>query len=91
MKYELKYTDIALKDLSLLKKHELATYKKALKLISELSEHPTTGTGHPEQLKKDKNGLWSRRITMKHRLVYKIDDGVLTVILVAAYGHYGDK
>ena len=42
-------------------------------------------------MEKDKNGLWSRRITMKHRLVYKIDDGVLTVILVAAYGHYGDK
>ena len=49
MKYELKYTDIALKDLSLLKKHELAAYKKALKLISELSEHPTTAQGQDTQ------------------------------------------
>ena len=28
--------------------------------------------GHPEPLKGDRNGQWSRTITKKHRLIYEI-------------------
>jgi len=47
--------------------------------------------GRPEQLKGDRTGCWSRRITLKHRIVYKIDNGVLTVLILTAAGHYADK
>jgi toxin YoeB len=53
--------------------------------------HPRTGTGHPEQLKGDMNGLWSRRITQKHRLLYQIQEQEVIVIILNAYGHYYDK
>jgi toxin YoeB len=43
-------------------------YKKAMKFIGELYEHPKTGLGHPEPLKGKPEGRWSREITKKHRL-----------------------
>ena len=67
------------------------TYKKAIRLISELYEHPKTGTGHPEPLKGLPEGRWSRRVTGKHWLVYRIFETKVHVDVLAAYGHYGDK
>ncbi|MDR0393772.1 MAG: Txe/YoeB family addiction module toxin [Tannerella sp.] len=60
-------------------------------LIDELREHPTTGTGKPEPLRGDRKGEWSRRINKEHRLIYEIQEDVITVVLVSAYGHYDDK
>jgi toxin YoeB len=60
-------------------------------LLSELEEHPRTGTGKPELLKNDKRGFWARRINRKHRLVYKIEDDKVIVIVISALGHYSDK
>jgi toxin YoeB len=54
-------------------------------------QHPTTGTGHPEPLKGKPEGRWSRRITDKHRLVYRIYEDTVVVLVLSAYGHYGDK
>jgi Txe/YoeB family toxin of Txe-Axe toxin-antitoxin module len=36
-------------------------------------------------------GCWSREITEKRRLLYKIDTEKATVTVYAAYGHYDDK
>jgi toxin YoeB len=54
-------------------------------------EHPTKGTGQPEMLKHDLAGLYSRRINKKHRLVYSINEQVVTVYVLTAWFHYGDK
>lgn len=53
--------------------------------------HPTTGTGQPEKLKFDLKGLYSRRITKKHRLIYSINESIVTVHILSAFDHYGDK
>jgi mRNA-degrading endonuclease RelE of RelBE toxin-antitoxin system len=37
------------------------------------------------------DGLYSRRINRKHRLVYAIKDEIVTVLILNAYAHYGDK
>ena len=42
-------------------------------LIPELREHPYTGTGHPHQLRY-LNGIWSRKLDKKNRLLYTIND-----------------
>jgi len=89
--YKISYTKQAEKDLVALKRNEPNSFKKVVKLIDELIEHPTTGTGKPKQLSSDRTGQWSRRISDKHRLIYMIDDENVVVLLLSAYGHYGDK
>jgi toxin YoeB len=63
-------------------------YKKIQVFLRELQEHPTTGTGHPEQLKHELSGYWSRSIDKKNRLVYRIEEDIVTVVVVSAAGHY---
>ena len=89
--YEVRYQKEALDDMAKLKRQEPSAFKKAVKLIDELYEHPRTGTGKPELLSGDKAGQWSRRITKKHRLIYEIRDMEVIVIVVSAYGHYEDR
>lgn len=86
--YKVDYTDKASESLVKLRKAEPAYYKKALKLLDELEAHPTTGTGHPEQLKGYETPTWSRRISKKHRLVYEIHDDQIRVLVLSSYGHY---
>ncbi len=91
MIYEVIITATAQADLRKLKKSEPNAYEKACSLIEELHNHPTTGTGKPEQLKGDFSGFYSRRITSKHRLIYRIDGNKVIVFIISAYGHYNDK
>jgi toxin YoeB len=92
MSYRLEITKTALSDIE---KHKRAGDRKTLKkinqLLNELMVHPRTGTGQPEKLKHDLEGLYSRRINRKHRLVYNIKEEIVTVIVLSAYSHYGDK
>ena len=46
--------------------------KKVEAIVHELAMHPYTGTGHPEPLKHQLSGFWSRRITKKDRLIYQV-------------------
>lgn len=90
MSYILHFSPEAKEDLSKLKKHEPRAFEKARKLLYELQEHPRTGTGKPEQLTGDRKGQWSRRITQRHRLVYSIEDEIITIYVLSSYGHYDD-
>lgn len=57
--------------------HDKKTLKKINALIRDISRNPFKGIGSPEPLKHDLAGYWSRRITLEHRLVYRIDeDGI---------------
>ena len=89
--YEIEYQEQALLDIAKLKRDEPAAYKKVVSFIQELREHPKTGTGHPEPLKGKPEGRWSRQISKKHRLVYRIYETEVVVLVIAAYGHYDDK
>ncbi|MBQ4508412.1 MAG: Txe/YoeB family addiction module toxin [Paludibacteraceae bacterium] len=91
MIYAIKYLPEAEGDLLKLKRSEPAAFKKVRALLDELTEHPTTGTGHPHQLSGDRAGQWARSITKKHRLVYEIREQQVIVLVLAAYGHYDDK
>lgn len=45
---------------------------KIRELIKSIKQTPFKGLGKPEPLKFGLKGLWSRRITGEHRLVYQI-------------------
>ena len=48
------------------------TALRVLRLIEAVLRDPTAGIGKPEPLKYLGPGLWSRRITGEHRLVYLV-------------------
>ena len=89
--YRIDFTENANKGLAKLVKSEPKAYKKVLSFVEELKEHPTTGTGHPEPLKGKPENRWSREITRKHRLVYRIFETEVVVEVISTYGHYDDK
>jgi toxin YoeB len=92
MSYTIVTTPIFDEDLAaLIKTGDKQAVKKLHKLLDELREHPMTGTGEPKELKHNYTGYWSRRITLKHRLIYRIEDETVTVFVLQCYGHYGDK
>jgi len=47
---------------------------RAFDLIEAVMRDPFTGIGKPEPLKYLSPGVWSRRLTQEHRLVYLIRD-----------------
>jgi len=89
--YKIDFTKTAREDVLRLEKSEPKSFKKVEKLLLELEEHPYTGTGKPEPLKEDRAGQWSRRITDKHRLVYKVEENKVIVLVLSSWGHYDDK
>ena len=89
--YTLEFEDEALEEIKALKKSEISAYNKLLRLLEELQEHPYTGTGKPKALQHDLSGLFSRRITQKHRLVYRIDNDEISVLIISTLSHYSDK
>ena len=91
-KFRLKVTKIAQKDID---KHIKSGNKNSIKAIEkimvELTETPFEGIGNPEALKYEFSGYWSRRINAKDRMIYKVEENIVTVTIVSAMGHYSDK
>jgi len=91
MTYKVINTKEADEGLARLAKSEPKAFLKASRFIEELKVHPKTGLGHPEPLKGKPEGRWSREITKKHRLVYRIFEDEVLVLVLSGYGHYDDK
>ncbi|WP_033323625.1 Txe/YoeB family addiction module toxin [Streptomyces yerevanensis] len=63
------------------------TLKRVNRLIDDTLRDPYDGIGKPEALKHALAGVWSRRITDEHRLVYvPWDDEVIVVQARYRYG-----
>jgi len=91
-KYKVTISEKARKHLQAIEKAgDKASLKKIEQIFFELEIHPESGTGKPEKLKFDLSGLWSRRINKKDRLVYSIENKIVTVTVVSILTHYGDK
>ena len=60
-------------------------------LLKDIIEHPYTGIGKPEPLKYDLAGKWSRRINAEHRLIYSVNENIITVYVFSMRYHYSKK
>ena len=65
------------------------TLRKIKKLLADISRNGYDGIGHPEPLKGDLSGFWSREIDEKNRLVYKIENDCIKIY--QCKNHYDDK
>ena len=52
---------------------DLDTVHKIRELIKAIQRQPFKGLGKPEPLRFGLKGCWSRRISVEHRLVYKVN------------------
>ncbi len=55
-------------------KHDPSNVAVINHLIDNIRHEPWTGLGKREPLKGQWSGWWSRRITIEHRLVYRLFD-----------------
>jgi len=70
----LSFSDDAWDDYLYWQQQDKKILKKINRLIKEIERNPFDGIGEPEPLKYNWSGYWSRRITIEHRLVYKVLD-----------------
>jgi toxin YoeB len=91
-KYSLEISSKAKKELQVhFKSGNKPVIRKIEQIFLELTNTPYEGTGNPEALKYNLAGYWSRRINNKDRIIYKVYEDKVLVLVVSAIGHYGDK
>ena len=88
MMMTIEFTPTAWEDYEYWETQDKKTLKKIKRLIKDLQRHPETGEGHPEQLKENYSGFWSRKINEQDRLVYRIHADRNSVTITQMRTHY---
>jgi toxin YoeB len=85
----LKFTGKSWDDYSWWIAHDRKALKKISDLIKDIDRNGNEGIGHPEPLSGNYAEYWSRHITDKHRLIYKVSDTEIEVLKMRE--HYDDR
>lgn len=80
------WTKNAWQDYSTWQENDKKILRKINDLIKECLREPFMGSGKPEPLKNNLSDWWSRRITLEHRLVYKVEKD--NIIILQCKFHY---
>lgn len=70
----------AWEDYTYWQKHDKRIIQKINNLLKDISRNPYSGLGSPEPLKHGLSGYWSKRISLEHRLVYRIHNKQLRIL-----------
>lgn len=84
--YSIAYTKKSTADIPKLK--SVGLDKKAKLLIEMLKVNPYQTPPTFEKLQGDLQGAFSRRINIKHRLVYQVYEDEKTVKIISLWSHY---
>jgi toxin YoeB len=77
---KLSFSQLAWEDYLYWQTTDRKTLEKINQLLKETSRNPFAGEGKPEPMKHQFTGCWSRRISHDHRLVYRVEDGMIYVM-----------
>ncbi len=88
MSYSVHFLPKAEKHLAFWQKIDKSTLRRILLLIADMRETPYTGLGHPEALRHELSGKYSRRIDKQHRIVYEVDETTRTIYIHQLRYHY---
>lgn len=86
VEYKIIFSKLADKDKKLLKQAGLED--KTINLLDIISEDPYQTPPTYEKLKGNLDGLFSRRISLQHRLVYKVYEDTKEIFIVRMWSHY---
>ena len=89
--YTIKFDRKAEKVVAKWKKSNPNLFKKLRNVLEDIMLHPRSGIGHPEALVGGGDITWSRHITAHDRIIYRIHDKEIYVVVVELEGHYNDK
>jgi len=89
MNRDLTFTQSAWREYLEWQKQDKKIAGKINELIKDIQRSPFEGLGKPEPLKENLAGFWSREITKKHRIVYKVEKDNIKIVQVE--NHYSDK
>jgi toxin YoeB len=91
-KFRVEVTEIAKNQIAQhLKSGNQSSIKRIENILKELTVTPFEGIGNPEPLKYRLTGFWSRKINLKDRMIYSVNDTLVLVEVISAMGHYSDK
>jgi len=88
VEYKILYSKFALKDAKKLSGANLA--EKTKKLIETIKKNPFQNPPPYEKLVGNLNGSYSRRINIKHRIVYEVREIDKVVRISRMWSHYGE-
>ena len=88
VEYKILYSKLALKDAKRLSSVNLD--KKAKNLIEIIRKNPFQNPPPYEKLVGNLSGSYSRRINIKHRIVYEVREIDKVVRILRMWSHYGD-
>lgn len=86
VEYKIIFSKLADKDKRLLKQAGLE--EKTKNLLDIIQENPYETPPVYEKLKGNLDGLFSRRISLQHRLVYKVYENKKEIFVVRMWSHY---
>lgn len=84
--YQVVFSKNAQKNIPKLRSANLT--EKVRTLIEIIKEDPFRNPPPYEKLIGDMSGLYSRRINIRHRLVYKVDETKKVIQIVSVWSHY---
>lgn len=86
VKWKVVFTKQAVKDAK--KINSAGLKERTEKIIDLLEKNPYQSPPSLEKLVGDLTGTYSRRINIKHRIVYQIYDEIKTVKVIRMWTHY---
>ncbi len=89
--YEIRFDARAEKTVAKWKKSNPILFKKLRQVLKDIMLHPRLGIGHPGPLVGGVDIVYSRHISAHNRIIYRIHDNEVYVLVVEVEGHYGDK
>lgn len=84
--YTIEFHKRALKDVERIKQNNLG--QKAKQLVEVIKENPFQTPPPYEKLVGDLSGMYSRRINIKHRLIYQVIEDRKIVRILSLWSHY---
>ena len=88
VEYKILYSKFALKDAKKLTSANLS--QKAKELIKIIKQNPFQNPPPYEKLVGNLNGAYSRRINIKHRIVYEVRQKDKVVRILRMWSYYGE-
>jgi len=87
--HKITYGKKAIKQLRILD-NNAKLLSKLSEILLDISTDPYSPNYNFERLKYDLSGYCLKRLDQKNRVVYKVEDEIITVLIVSILGHYDD-